>query len=142
MAYLDNWLKGEKLSKVVERGVEMLKDVDFDTIAVRGTSGLMVGGALAARMKKDLIIVRKDTESAHSDNIVEGAGANQKILIVDDFIESGATMDDILEKTFTHCIEPEYVGIFLYAETSRYRESYSVNQDEYKVWKIWRRAEL
>lgn len=139
MSYLDTWLNGKNLAKFLNKSVSILQNVDFDTIAVRGQSGMLMGAPLAAMMGKDLIIVRKNIESSHSEAIIEGWGRNQKILIVDDFIESGATVDDIYEQSGRFCDSPKFVGIFLYGDNEEDRMSYQhPDGSRFKIWSIYR----
>lgn len=68
-------------------------DIKFGAIACRGVSGMVIAPALAIELKKDLIICRK--EDAHSRSAIEGRMWSNYI-IVDDFIESGRTVIDIM----------------------------------------------
>lgn len=115
MSYLSDYLVSDHLAQTVFKMRDLVEHLDFDTIAVRGQSGLLVGAPLSLAMGKNLIIVRKDTDKNHSGLKVEGMGKRQKILILDDFIESGDTVDEIYENIFTYCDQPQFVGIALYA---------------------------
>lgn len=128
MSYLDVFLKSSKLEITLKLCESTVRHLDFDTIAVRGNSGLLLGSPLAIKMKKDLLIIRKDSERSHSGNKVEGWGFRQKILIVDDFIETGNTIDDIYESIAETCDSYKIRGILLYGVDSRYplpRHSYT-----------------
>lgn len=142
MSYLSPYLSGKMIFEVVGRIEKVFKhrEYDFDTIAVRGNSGLLLGSVLAVRWDKDLIIVRKE-ERSHSGDLVEGWGINQKILIVDDFIESGTTVDLIYESLVEKCDNPSILGILLYAGTyGDETETYHEHPDgtQFKVWSIKR----
>jgi adenine/guanine phosphoribosyltransferase-like PRPP-binding protein len=117
--YLAPYLKGKKLALTIEEAILKVRNVKFDTIAVRGHSGMLVGAAMAAKTWSDLIIVRKDGEMSHSEEKVEGWGKDQRILIVDDFIESGSTIDQIYESIMEKCDSPTIVGILLYASINK-----------------------
>jgi len=82
---------------IVQDAIRHLKPIhaDYDTIAVRGVSGLTVGSILAHMLQKHLIIVRKDGESSHG-KPVEGV-VNSRYIIVDDFEVSGNTVNVINE---------------------------------------------
>jgi orotate phosphoribosyltransferase len=74
-----------KLSAVLDK---------FDSIAVSGTSGLVVGAPVAMLLNKPLVVVRKDNDSSHNDGIqlVEGAHSmGTRVLFLDDFIGTGRT---------------------------------------------------
>lgn len=44
----------------------------FDVVACTGTSGLLIGPAVAARLGKKLLVVRKPDDSSHSCTLLEG----------------------------------------------------------------------
>lgn len=76
------------------------------TFVVRGTSGAMIAGAMLNELKHIkwstevcILIVRKDGDNAHSTSL-QGIDAIKlsKIIVVDDFIDSGDTINAILEK--------------------------------------------
>lgn len=80
------------LAETVEVCVAGLKDKKFDAIVVRGVSGLVVGSPVALALKKPLIVVRKDGESAHSTKHPGiDAAKDAKVLFLDDFVSSGTT---------------------------------------------------
>ena|ERR1051326_2464906 len=110
--YLNEVLDCESLKERIDNTVKLLrrKTKQFDAIAFRGMSGALVAPAVAARLKKNLLMVRK--ESAHSNRLVEGIRYPQRYIIVDDFISSGATVQAIrgnLDKEHT------LVGVVCYA---------------------------
>lgn len=80
----------------VRDAVKALKDKNFDTIAVSGVSGLLLGPILAYKLKKELIVVRKN-QGAHSSHITEGYDRSKRYIIVDDVVSSGATLHRIIE---------------------------------------------
>lgn len=141
MSYLRDYLTGENLRLTLENILALDFPRDFDTIAVRGNSGLLLGAILAERLQKNLIIVRKN-EASHSGSKVEGWGINQRILIVDDFISTGDTVDIIYETIVETCDSPTIVGILLYASRLGYGLSYYQHPDstEFPVWSVPRRA--
>ena len=80
---------------------------DYNThliLIVRGSSGCIIGGGIAyiltrSMRKVSIAISRKLNEVCHGDNL-EGLftlNENKKIIVVDDFIESGNTMEYIIE---------------------------------------------
>lgn len=140
MGYLDRQLTGDGLTETVENCVDLLteKDVRFDTIAVRGMSGILVGAPLAMDLEKDIIIIRKDEDMTHSCSKAEGWGFNQKILIVDDFIESGNTIDHIYETIIETCDSPKIVGILLYADPNNRKRYKHPDGTNFKVFSVKR----
>jgi adenine/guanine phosphoribosyltransferase-like PRPP-binding protein len=72
-----------------------LKLTEFDTIVVTGISGIAFGSILSFLLKKQLVIVRKGGERAHSSRKVESniTGKNiGKWVFVDDLIDTGKTL--------------------------------------------------
>lgn len=95
--YLSRVLRGEGISKVisyVENWLIManVKPSDFDAFAFRGMSGALIAPILAAKFNKNLLMVRKNTEGSHADDLVEGDNIPQRYIIVDDFVASGRTL--------------------------------------------------
>lgn len=84
----------------VRRSVESCKEtlehreVEFDTIAFAGMSGALFAPFLAVAMNKELLLVRKVGDTTHSLDTCEYAFRStiSRILIVDDFVCSGATI--------------------------------------------------
>lgn len=103
----------------VEAAVAALSGVEFDTIAVRGVSGMMVGVPLSLELGKPLVVVRKPDERAHSSMLANGQNLGSSYIIVDDFKSTGDTMravrKGIREWADCRCIpEPECKGEYTY----------------------------
>lgn len=82
------------LPGIVERAMDELKGVDFDTLVGTGFSGALVVPALAMWMDKDFLLVRKDhDDSHHSGRLVGNLG--ERWIFVDDFISSGTTLERV-----------------------------------------------
>ena len=136
--YGEQYLQGKRLKTVIRRTVKLLRDknIKFDTIAVKGNSGMLIGPSLAMEMNKSLLIIRKPAERNHSYNKVEGWGHNQRILILDDFIASGKTIESMIKSINDYCATPTIVAITLYAcykPGTTYKETY-----EYPVYTVKR----
>ena len=105
-----------QLMKIVEK---YLSKEEFESIAFRGTSGCAVAFPLALSMKKELLHVRKS--GGHSSMSIEGQTKIKTYAIVDDFVETGATLQTIKEtivKWYSQSCkqEPTCTAIFLYTE--------------------------
>lgn len=91
----------------VDSMADMLKDLEFDAFALAEARGFVLGSALAYKLKKPVILIRKkgklpfetvseeyDLEygkaelEMHTDSIEKG----QKIVLVDDLIATGGTL--------------------------------------------------
>lgn len=81
------------MDKMVNRFEAALREanVQFDTIVSTGLSGALVVPTLARAFDKYFAIVRKPTDSSHSDAPFEGT-IGDKWVFVDDFISTGATL--------------------------------------------------
>ena len=86
----------------------------FDSIAVRGTSGLVVGAPVALRLKKPLVVIRKE-DGSHSSNPVEKVGVmGRRVLFLDDFRSTGETRWAVLEAIGEEDAYADLVGEYLY----------------------------
>ena len=104
-SYLEDGLEKSSARKAI-RGMKKLilkSNIEFDAIAYTGQSGALVAPTIAYLLNKHLIMVRKDVElsGSHSFNRVEGyVNKNEPInyIIIDDFVETGKTINTIHEK--------------------------------------------
>jgi adenine/guanine phosphoribosyltransferase-like PRPP-binding protein len=91
------------LAETVERTVADLRPHadKFDSIAVTGMSGVVVGSPVSLALGKPLVIVRKKTDDAHHKAHVNRTRAGERVLFLDDFVESGETrarVEDAIER--------------------------------------------
>ncbi len=100
-----------KTKELVRAFSEFTKIIDFDTIACRGTSGLIVAPILSHVFDKNLTVVQKKSTRRHSLSIVDGFRGGEYV-IVDDFIESGKTVKAIIKECSVY--GGVLKGIFLY----------------------------
>lgn len=111
--YLEGLFSPDMLNLTVDTMCDMIKKsgVEFEAIAFRGVSGGMVAPMVGAKLGKTLIVVRKPSENSHDGSELVGHILAKKVIIVDDFISSGSTVESIL-KAMTPDMSCE--GIFLY----------------------------
>ena len=95
--YMDDLLHPKMLVTVINQSRARLTNVEFDTVAFRGNSGVLLGPPIASKLNKQMLLCRKSTESSHSDAIVEGFMCCKRYIIVDDFISSGNTVCEIIK---------------------------------------------
>ena len=96
---LDSAEFAERMKLASIRFRALKKELKFDAIAFCGSSGCAVAFTLAAKYKIPLIYVRKTYEKCHSRSKVECNNKNvqvKKYLIVDDFVDTGGTVDYIV----------------------------------------------
>jgi adenine/guanine phosphoribosyltransferase-like PRPP-binding protein len=133
-SYLAPALTHEGLRKRVDVIVRRLRPISgrFDAIAYRGMSGALVAPAVALRLKKDLIFVRKN-ESCHTNMKVEGVEC-KRYVIVDDMVSSGTTVRTIKEKIEESKLGAKMVGLAVYLTTSDEDAKYLANT--FEVWVV------
>lgn len=122
--------------------------LDFDTIVFRGMSGALMAPLVAAELKKELLMVRKE-DGSHASFKVEGNIATQRFIVLDDLIASGTTMQEIFAALHregkNHAAngwpfnlrEAMCAGIILYHDYAEMREKdfyfeYKDNGEHYK----------
>jgi orotate phosphoribosyltransferase len=110
--------------KVILAAKRELKDVDFDTFAVMGLSGIVFASKLSHLMDKKLFVVRKVT-SSHSTHHAEGE-LGLRWIFLDDFISSGVTKAKVIEGVDKYVgdqssFETTGIGEYLYFGGGLYR---------------------
>ncbi len=91
----------------------------FDAIAFTGTSGAALAYPLSYTLKIPLICVRKSTRDNHFGSKVEGCYSVDKYIIVDDFIDTGSTIEKIQKAIKEEIKEAKLMGIYLYNTPSK-----------------------
>lgn len=123
--YLDQGLEKKAIKKCVQNLIACIKasGIDFDAIAFSGYSGALFAPIIAYRLNKHVIIVRKDAEESHSSMCVEGfIPQGVRYIIIDDFISTGLTIQNMYEKIKNERVYPPLLqAIFLWHSESRGR---------------------
>ena len=126
--YLMEAFKGKERREMVARAKKILKNLDFDAIAFRGFSGAIMAPAIADSLKKEIILIRKPSDrqnqNSHADQMVEGYMGEFNYIIVDDFVSSGHTVDQIIEGMQRFSPEAKCVGIYLYRRPDEMSDKY------------------
>lgn len=96
------------LSDLPDAVMQAIRDLtphvsEFDSIAVQGVSGCIIGAPVAIALGKPLVIIRKDSDMARPHcthiNIVENAkNAGSRVLFLDDYVGEGKTLRDVAYK--------------------------------------------
>ncbi len=113
-----------ELARIVIRCARKLKGIEFDSLVLRGTSGLVVGVPLSVKVKKPFGVVFK--EGGHTRKGFKGPIEPGKFIIVDDFIETGKTIQTILDDEYLTERDASCVGILLYRP--RYSQKPTFNE--------------
>lgn len=69
---------------------------EIEAIAACGMSGLVLAGAVSARLQLPIIAVRKTMDTTHNDRMVNGHLGAKGYLFIDDLICSGKTVDHVI----------------------------------------------
>ena len=99
-------------------------DLNFDAVAFTGSSGACIAFVLAYETNIPLLYVRKPREKSHGNNLESNLRTSiKKYLIVDDFIDSGDTVRNMVKRINRACTAksmnpPEPVGVFLFDTTA------------------------
>jgi adenine/guanine phosphoribosyltransferase-like PRPP-binding protein len=105
MIHYDERLGLSDLPDVVMKAIRDLTPhvSEFDSVAVQGVSGCIIGSPVAIALGKPLVIVRKDSDmlSPHCRHVsvVENSGnAGRRVLFLDDYVGEGKTLRDVHDK--------------------------------------------
>jgi len=97
--------------------------VDFDAIVCTGNSGVPLATLLSIRMRKQLTIVNPVGVTRHSAYDVEGLiESEHNYVIVDDLIDTGATISRLKEKMAQRSEKSQHVLTYLYGDGYYFRE--------------------
>lgn len=115
--YLEKLIRTDRLKQSLELACQALMGWEFTTVAFRGVSGALIGPALALRLDKTMICVRKPKDGSHSkwrdteENLAEGDAGARRYIIADDFISSGTTAKAIFEQVKNFAPHAECLGV-------------------------------
>ena len=128
----DNYPHDDLLATVDRAIMELTPHLgEFDSIAVRGVSGLIVGSPVALHLGKPLVVARKPSEIAHSSGVSNDRNAGRRYVILDDFVSSGATVSEITY-TMTQHTSALRAGIYVY-NTHEYIPESGINE-RFNLW--------
>jgi len=112
--YLTSVLNLATFRKNITTAKKKLKNLDFDAFAVSGNSGTLMGGALAAILKKKLILVRKPSDNSHSSYTIEGDDSVSSFMFPDDQVSTGETRTRVVEAVRAWLPNVVFRGTYLY----------------------------
>jgi orotate phosphoribosyltransferase len=106
--------------KLVPRAVKKLQSImrkhPFDAIAFTGSSGAALAYPLSYFLKIPLIHVRKGA-SHYGGGKIEGTISSKRYVIIDDFIETGASIRRVIRTVNSELEGAKPVAICLYSST-------------------------
>lgn len=130
---VDDWTR--RLQRIAVK-IELLQETHkIDALALRGSSGMMAGAVLSVALQMPVIYVRKPGEYAHGGPVESNSREPIKsYLIVDDFIDSGSTIREIVDAIDRDAEEersvaPKCVGVLLYNDYSITTKSVKIGKD-------------
>ena len=99
--------------RIVDRICNRIKEkgYQFDSIVFQGMSGALISPILAYKLKKNMVLVRKEDDNSHSYLKIESRADIKSFIIIDDLIASGITMHRIFAQlnnvgiSYTQCRE-------------------------------------
>jgi hypothetical protein len=119
--YLDAALYN--LEDVLDAAERDLRGFHFDTLVGTGFSGALVVPALALRLGKEFVLVRKEGDGSHHSGKLIGR-LGERWIFLDDFTCSGKTRDRVMAaiqiSAHERDLETEHVGDYWYAGRSGY----------------------
>ena len=112
----------KRIKDSIKRIKELKKELKFDAVAFRGSSGCALGFPLVVSLEIPVIYVRKPEEEAHGQPVEYISNVPiRKYLIIDDFMSTGSTVKAIISKIESigtgdvDEIKPQCVGVFFYS---------------------------
>lgn len=111
--YFDSLLTPSSLKQTLGRAAKCLENEEYDTLAFRGMSGAILAPTIAMKENKQMIMVRKPRSQTHSIYSVEGNKKAHRYIIVDDFIESGQTVCEIVKAIKVFARKAKCLGILI-----------------------------
>src|SRR5258706_474101 len=104
--------------KLVPKAVKKIRAIKrkhpFDAIAFTGSSGAALAFPLSYLLKLPLIHVRKG-KSHYGGGQIEGTISSKRYLIIDDFIETGASIRRVIKAVNSELDDAKPVAICLYS---------------------------
>lgn len=114
--------------KADKKFTKLIKKERIQAIAFSGSSGAALAFPLALRHELPVIYVRKAGEKSHGYDVeFNGEGSGLRYVIVDDFIDTGSTVERIYKKVQQKDKTMVCVGAFLYDDNVCHSHDYPLN---------------
>jgi hypoxanthine phosphoribosyltransferase len=113
----------------------------YDTMIGIGISGALVVPAMGRHLRKNWALARKSGDGSHAGDTPFEGRIGSRVLIVDDWVDSGATVAVILGKLAEAARQygrpvPEVIGIFEYQKT-RFQNMATLADESGRVSSAW-----
>lgn len=107
----------DTVNKTVKRLTEHISE--FDSIVVRGNSGILVGAPVSLLINKPIVVIRKGSEKSHDHNpVININSLGRRWLFLDDIIDSGKTLKTCKSQITKNAWNTSWVGSYLYSHDS------------------------
>lgn len=114
--------------KADKKFTKLVKKERIQAIAFSGSSGAALAFPLALKHELPVIYVRKVGEKSHGYNVeFNGAGSGLRYIIVDDFIDTGSTVERIYKKIQKEDKTMICIGAFLYDDNVCHGDDVQLN---------------
>lgn len=114
--------------KADNKFTKLIKKEQIQAIAFSGSSGAALAFPLALKHELPVIYVRKAGEKSHGYNVeFNGTGSGLRYIIVDDFIDTGSTVERIYKKVQKEDKAMVCAGVFLYDDSVCHGDDYPIN---------------
>lgn len=124
---------------VIKKFITYIKreKLNFTHIACSGASGLMAATLLAEQLNKPIIYIRQPGTRTHGSPIEFGGKQsikNIRILIIDDFMDTGTTIKRIVNKIIKYYPSLKFVGVYFYSRRKFCTLNNISNYDDKKLF--------
>lgn len=132
--YMDNAVFD--LQGVLREATSILKPVrhEFDTLVGTGFSGGVIIPALALRLNRKFVLIRKETDDSHHGSGRLLGELGERWIFVDDFVSSGKTRNRVIEKVeaaaLLHDHKTTLVGNYYYGRHIEFKYTRENNYEE------------
>ncbi len=137
-----SWTK--KLQSCAKKINKLKIKHSIDALAYTGSSGAAAAYVLGTALDLPVVYVRKKDENSHGKRVEANTDEPIKnYLIIDDFISSGTTVENIVSGIEKHARDygvkaPTCVGVFLYQSTNDIKWTYVTVNKKLVSLKIFR----
>lgn len=110
----------DDLAEVCRKAYNALVKIrdEFDSITVTGMSGVVVGVPVALKLKKPVVIVRKDKDDSHQGpsygGIINRYAIGERTVFLDDFVSCGDTRNKVFKAA--ESLKATVVASYLYRD--------------------------
>lgn len=102
-----------EFNEVVNKAIEVLKDINFDMILGIATGGVPFASFLACKLGKPLGYIRSEKKGYGTDRLIEADVERKKVVIVDDVATTGGSIAKAVDEVRKSGGEVEYALVIV-----------------------------